>query len=518
MMAAATLAVGVAQFHRVPVPTSSEIVGEQSTSGGAMWALTPPLEWSADFPSAASLTIARTASQQPMLGFGAAFTDTSGWNVLRMNASTRAAFLEAGWGETGSGWTLGRVTINSADYSFKTYAYDNTPDDFTLAHFDHNLTYDKVNVQPFIKGALAVAAAYGADVKLFASPWSAPGWMKTSGNQDSCSGPNSMKADSPAGSYLQAWADYMNAWLKDYAASGLPMWGLTPQNEPGQVNGGGCCYYDPAHYTTFLGKYLGPTIRRDHPAVKILVWDYNKGGEFVPTMAAVAADAAALSYADGIATHWYDYGGTLGLDNVQAAQHLVPGVMTVATEACYLQSLTETWATGAELVALDTLSSLNFNTSGWTFWNAVLHTGTPANYNGGPQHGGSGGLSGPVFFNEDAAGGQSLRYQSSFFALGHVSRYARPGSHRVTASGPGFASTIADYEAVRASVVNGKAPPAGGLPLVASAFVDSAAGVVSVVVMNAGATGVTFKLADAPRGAANVTIPAHSIASYRWLL
>lgn len=91
------------------------------------------------------------------------------------------------------------------------HADDNTPDDFTLANFDHNLTYDGVNVQPFIKGALGVARARGSDVKLFASPWSPPGWMKTNGQQDSCSSPNSMKPDTPNGSYLQTWANYISA-------------------------------------------------------------------------------------------------------------------------------------------------------------------------------------------------------------------------------------------------------------------------------------------------------------------
>lgn len=90
-------------------------------------------------------------------------------------------------------------------------ADDDTPDDFALAHFDHNLTYDGVNVQPFIKAAQAVARARGADVKLFGSPWSMPGWMKTNGQQNSCSPPNSMKPDSPNGSYLQTWANYISA-------------------------------------------------------------------------------------------------------------------------------------------------------------------------------------------------------------------------------------------------------------------------------------------------------------------
>jgi O-glycosyl hydrolase len=235
-------------------------------------------------------------------------------------------------------------------------------------------------------------------------------------------------------------------------------------------------------------------------------------------MQALAADPTALKYTDGIALHWYDYEGTLGLDNVQAAQALAPGVPTVATEACYLQSLTETWATGAELVAIDALGDIAFNTSGWTFWNAVLHTGYPTNYNGGPQHGGGDGLSGPIFFNQAQNGAQSLVFQSSFWAMGQISRYARPGAVRVTAAGPGFASSIADFEAVRATIINNKPPPAGGLPLVGVAFEDDAAGIGSVVVLNAGPTDVTFKLADAALGAAKITVGANSIVSYRYLL
>lgn len=210
--------------------------------------------------------------------------------------------------------------------------------------------------------------------------------------------------------------------------------------------------------------------------------------------------------------------GTLGLDNIQAAQALAPGVPTIATEACYLQNLTESWNTGAELFAIDALADIAFNTSGWTFWNAVLHQGYPSNYNGGPQHGGGDGLSGPIFFNQAQNGGQSLVYQSSFWALGQISRYARPGSVRVSASGPGFASAIADYETVRATIINNAPVPAGGLPLVGVAFEDSATGVGSVVVLNAGPTDVTFKLTDAALGAAKITVGANSIASYRYLL
>jgi hypothetical protein len=183
-----------------------------------------------------------------------------------------------------------------------------------------------------------------------------------------------------------------------------------------------------------------------------------------------------------------------------------------------LQSLTETWNTGAELVTIDALGDINFNTSGWTFWNAVLHTGVPSNYNGGPQHNGGDGLSGPIFYNQAPNGDQTLVYQSSFWGMGQISRYARPGSVRVSATGPGFASAISDFEAVRATIVNNAPPPANGLPLVAAAFEDSAAGMGSVVVMNAGPNDVTFKLTDTALGATKVTVTANSIVSYRYLL
>ncbi len=154
---------------------------------------------------------------------------------------------------------------------------DNTPDDFTLAHFDHNLTYDKVNVAPFIKAATALVRGNGGDLKLFGSPWSMPSWMKlNNAPQGQCPRPNSMKPDSPNGSYLQAWADYISAWLSAYAAYGVYFYAITPQNEPSQQNGGGCCCYDPAHYTAFVGQYLGPTMRKDHPNISIWVWDYSE--------------------------------------------------------------------------------------------------------------------------------------------------------------------------------------------------------------------------------------------------
>ena len=333
---------------------------------------------------------------------------------------------------------------------------------------------------------------------------------------------NAIKPNATNGrSYLAAWAQYYVYWLEGYKRAGVDIWGVTPQNEPGyRAQGYECCIYSAAGYTEWVGRYLGPTLRAYNASIKILVYDFNKDGADA-YLSGIASNYS--EFADGVAYHWYDYQGSLGLATVQAVSRLLPNAFTLATEACYLQGLVETWATGAELVALDTIADLNFGFAGWVCWNSLLHTGVPSSYQGGPAHDHSSGFSAPMLFDQDGTpGGDALRYQTSFWAMGHVSRYARPGSVRVAAAGPGFAATSEDFETVRATVVNGRAPPAGGLPLIASAFVDDAAGTASVVVVNAGPTPVTFKLTDDTRPAASravaVTIPAHTIQSYRWLL
>ena len=105
-------------------------------------------------------------------GFGAAFTDTSTYNAqVFMNASVRDAFLAAFWGPSGLDYSVGRVTLNSADYSFQSFNYDNVTGVFSLASFDDSLAYDSQRVVPLLREAAARATD---PLRLFASPWSPP--------------------------------------------------------------------------------------------------------------------------------------------------------------------------------------------------------------------------------------------------------------------------------------------------------------------------------------------------------
>jgi O-glycosyl hydrolase len=102
------------------------------------WAPQPNATWSVDFPFAGrDVSVFRSQHAQSIFGFGAAFTDTSAYNAqIFMNASVRDAFLAAFWGPSGLDYSVGRVTLNSADYSFQSFNYDNVTDDFSLASFD----------------------------------------------------------------------------------------------------------------------------------------------------------------------------------------------------------------------------------------------------------------------------------------------------------------------------------------------------------------------------------------------
>lgn len=498
----------------------------ESSEAGAQWAQLPALNWGNDFPSYVDVSVDTSRHLQSILGFGSAMTDTSAYNAMVwMSNETRAQFFEAMWGASGLGLTIGRVHINSPDYAFQSYNMDNVTDDFALQYFDSNLTYDSQRVLPMIRGAKAAAlAGWGDDIRLFASPWSPPGWMKQNNNMIDSDLP-CLKNDTAKGSYKQAWADYIVKWLQAFEAHGLPMWGLTPQNEPGaQQKVFESCAYRPSDMAEFVGTYLGPALQASFPNLTVMAFDHNKLAA-LDWAAALWSNATVAQYLTGFALHWYDYDRSLGLENVEAINALLPDYPNktlLATEACYLQSLQYNWST-SELYIADVIGDLNFGVQGWTMWNSVLYTGDKyPQYVGGPNHDQSRVFGDPLLFEWNITTGQQLLKQPSYYILGHFSRFARPGSFRVRSGGAGVASLAADYDAVRAAAL-GQAPYSTLSQLLAVAFVSHDSETAVVVVANPTDAPITFKLRDlaapgsgAAARAVQDTIPAHAIRTYTY--
>ena len=157
---------------------------------------------------------------QVIEGFGGAFTEAGAVTLQKLSPANRLLALRAYFDRSeGHAYSLCRTHINSCDFSLGNYAYTETPGDVELKHF--SIERDRRALVPMIQEAQRIA---GDSLKLFASPWSPPAWMKTSGQMNHG---GKLKPECRA-----AWARYYVRFLEEYAKEGIPIWGLSVQNEP----------------------------------------------------------------------------------------------------------------------------------------------------------------------------------------------------------------------------------------------------------------------------------------------
>jgi glucosylceramidase len=398
---------------------------------------------------------------QEILGFGGAFTEAAAINFASLSAADQenvlnAYFLPAEQG--GNGYTVGRVHMNSCDFSVTSYSFDDVAGDTSMSKFDMNVTHDQKTMLPFMRRALAKAPG---GVKIFASPWSPPAWMKTNGAMTS-SGDPGLRAEDQA-----AWALYFSKFFTAYSNNGVKLWGLTVQNEPGYAAPWEACKYSAAQERDFVKYHLGPVMRRDHPSAKIMVLDHNR--DMVPEWTStIFGDADAASFVDGLALHWYDSHSAQMYANVQAAhdQYLskLPNKFILGTEACNcpgvkLRDWERAWS-----IASDILGDLNAWAVGWTDWNLIV------NHEGGPNHLGNLCDANIVADPGQVLGAGTVIKQVSYYLMGHFSRYLKPGMVRVKTDAPSN--------------------------LAVTAFQDPATKRTAVLVMNAQQTAANFVLQD----------------------
>jgi glucosylceramidase len=400
---------------------------------------------------------------QRIEGFGGAFTEAAATTFYRMSPENQQRILRAYFDRTeGHGYSLCRTHINSCDFSLGNYAYTEVAGDVELKHF--SIERDRRALLPMIQAAQRAA---GANLKLLASPWSPPAWMKTNGQMN--------RGGALRPEYRDAWARYVARYIREYEREGVFIWAVTVQNEPAAATQVfDSCVYSAEEEKDFVRDHLGPTLERAGLGhVKILIWDHNR--DWMVERARVAyEDPRASRYIWGTAFHWY---GCDKFENVQLVHDAWPDKKLLFTEGCqeggpHLGS----WDLG-ERYARSIIHDLNRWTVGWMDWNLVLDE------TGGPNHVGNF-CSAPIIADTK---NDQLIFQSSYDYLGHFSRFIRPGAARVLC-----ASTRDDLE------VTGFLNPDGA---------------VTVVVLNRTdqARPIQLKLADQV-GA--TTIPAHSISTY----
>ena len=354
-------------------------------------------------------------SFQTLLGIGGAITDASAEVFARLPPKEQAHLLRAYYDPVdGIGYTLARTTIHSSDFSSGSYTYvadgDSKLESFSVAH-------DREFRISLIKRAIAAA---GGHLVTFASPWSAPAFMKTNGNM--------LQGGKLKPEFADAWARYYTLFIRAYEKEGIPIWGITVQNEPMATQRWESMIYSAEDERDFLKNHLGPVMAQAGLGDrKIIVWDHNR--DLMTQRARVIFDDPdASKYAWGMGFHWYETwaGGAPMFANVGAVHRAWPGkhlLLTEATVEGYDPARIQSFA-NAERYGTALINDFNNGAEGWTDWNILLDE------KGGPNHVGNFCFA-PV--HADTRTGQ-LTFTPSYYYLGHFSKFIRPGAHRVDAA------------------------------------------------------------------------------------
>ena len=352
---------------------------------------------------------------QTHLGIGGALTDAAAETFASLPKAKQQEVLRAYYdAENGIGYTLARTNIHSCDFSSSSYTYV-TEGDKDLHSF--SVEHDKQYRIPLIKQAMAMT---GDRLTIFASPWSPPAFMKE--NHDMLHG-GKLKPE-----FYQSWANYYTKFIKAYQQEGVPVWGITIQNEPMATQTWESCIYTAEEERDFLKNYLGPTMRRAGLGdKKIIAWDHNRDLVY-QRASTILSDPEAAKYVWGIGYHWYEpwSGGEPMFDNVKLVRDAFPDKNLLFTEGCadsYDRKKVHNWSLG-EHYGRSMINDFNNSTTGWTDWNILLDE------MGGPNH-----VNNFCFapLHADTKTGE-LIYTNAYYYIGHFSKFIRPGAKRIASS------------------------------------------------------------------------------------
>jgi len=408
-----------------------------------------------------------TKKFQTFIGIGGALTDASAETYAKLPKNKQAELMQALYDtKKGIGYTLARTNIHSCDFSSDSYTYV-AEGDTALKSF--NIEHDFQYRIPFIKQAIAAA---GNKLTLFVSPWSPPAFMKSNGSM--------LHGGELKKEFYQSWANYYIKFIKTYEKEGIPVWGLTVQNEPMAVQTWESCNYTGEQERDFIKNFLGPTLVKSGLAnKKLIAWDHNRDLMY-QRASTVLDDPQAAKYVWGIGFHWYEdwTGGGKIFDNVKRVAESYPNTHLIFTEGCaesFIPALLGSWKLG-ETYGRSMINDFNNGTVAWTDWNVLLDE------KGGPNHVGNFCFA-PI--HADTKTGE-LNYLSSYYYIGHFSKFIRPGAKRIISSSS-----------------RGQ--------LLTTAF-ENTDGKIVVIVMNQSSEKIPYRLWIAGKAAETVSLP-HSIAT-----
>lgn len=412
---------------------------------------------------------------QTIDGFGCAMTGATCYNILQMSQADRTAFLKEIFSvEEGLGSSLIRVTIGSSDFGLDEYTWCDTEgiENFAM----HSLC--KRDVIPVLKEVYAI----NPNVRIIASPWSAPRWMKRAANGDDNTSHYQWTGGRLKTKYYQDYAQYFVKWIQTMEDEGFDIYAMTIQNEP--LNAGNSMsmlmYWDEQR--DFIKTALGPAFEEAGIDTKILVFDHNYNYDNISSQnnypLNIYADAEASKYIAGSA--WHNYGGNVSeLDDIVAN--------APSKEIYFTEASIGTWNYSFESCLINDYNNIFMETlkrggKGVTLWNLVLDSDK------GPYRpGGCSTCYGAVTYMKNGKMGD---YRSHYYNMAHASKVIRQGAVRIGTKG----YTVS------------------GVPYLAFKNPDGSFG---VIIDNTSAESAAFVFRDSKQ-TVRVEVPAKSLVSVKW--
>ncbi|WP_328777982.1 discoidin domain-containing protein [Streptomyces canus] len=421
------LAAATTLLATLPVlPAATPASAGTALSRASVWITNPstktylsqksPVTWktgSAPAGSASTITVDTTRKYQPMTGFGASFTDSSAWLVgTKLNASQRNALMRDLFSRRdGIGLSFLRQPMAATDFTASgNYSYDDMSAgqaDPTLAHFtiDHDQSY----TIPLLKQAQKI----NPQLTLMATPWSPPGWMKTG---DSMNG-GRLEPDA-----YQPYADYFAKFLKAYAAAGVPVHYVTPQNEPlNNTSSYPSMGLTADEAKTFINDYLAPTLRKQGLSTRILGYDHNWDVTSYPE--SLYTDAASAKNATG--TAWHCYAGDVSAQTVVHNDY--PGKPAFQSE-CSGGS----WEGDEQGAFAGVMDNVINGPRNWA--QSIIRWNIALDGSSGPTNNGCQGCRPVVTVSPKTNGTWTYTPTADYWGLAQASKFVQPGARRVASN------------------------------------------------------------------------------------
>jgi glucosylceramidase len=379
------------------------------TSGDEAFLLSkqPPLEFSMELGDF-SIQLDTTTLYQEIDGFGAALTGSSAYLINRLSASNREKLLKDLFDPVqGIGISYLRITIGSSDFSIGTYSYCDSED---ITGFDIP-PRDRSDLLPVLKEILAI----NPSIKILASPWSAPAWMKQ--NRSMYGGSLRQEA-----AVYNDFAEYFVRYVNAFKQEGVAIDALTIQNEPMyETSGYPTMKMEWEEQNTIIRDYLGPKFKANNIQTRIIIWDHNFDLPAYPLN--ILNDPVTRQYVAG--TGWHGYGGTASAIDVLQQAHPDKDVYFTEISGGGWNTDLDSYRMGTMFYYMKDflMATVNRGSRNFLMWNLALN----ANHGPTTTSGGCQDCRGVVTLREDESYYRNLEY----YVIGHFSKLVRPGAKRM---------------------------------------------------------------------------------------